>query len=109
MTHFFGYSQNLLKLDGKSKIELKIETFQIAPNPFTDNFTIYTDNIKETFQGEVMLINFLGQVVYQKQMTFDKDSSITYVNGFENLIPGIYNLIVKKDNEVMMYEFLVKS
>ena len=102
-------NQNLLKLEGESKIELKVETFQIAPNPFTDNFTIYTDNIKETFQGEVMLINFLGQVVYQKQMTFDKDSSITYVNGFENLIPGIYNLVVMKNKEMVMYEFLVKS
>ncbi len=102
-------NQNVLKLDGKSKIELKIETFRIAPNPFQDNFTIYADNIKETFQGEVMLINFLGQVVYEKRMTFDKDSSITYVNGFENLIPGIYNLVVMKNNEMVMYEFLVKS
>ena len=105
-------NSNSLKLE--DKLNKKItkndkETFQVIPNPFNNHFIIKGDFVKETFQGEVMLINFLGQVVYQKQMTCDKDSSITYVNGFENLIPGVYNLVVMKNNEVIMYEFLVKS
>ncbi len=99
------------RFEGTSKHQnekIYVENFKIAPNPFTDNFTIYANNINETFQGEVNLINFLGQTVYQKKTTFDKDNSITYIGGFDHLLPGIYSLTVQRDNEIVMYEILVK-
>ncbi|WP_313578710.1 zinc-dependent metalloprotease [Chishuiella sp.] len=75
----------------------------IYPNP--SNGIINISYSEDFIQGEISIVNILGQVVYSKQLTTDKFQTIN----LSNLTNGVYIVTVIFDGEITTKKIIIKK
>jgi len=83
-------------------------TIQVAPNPFTSQFSIQYQSSKSC-KISIRLFNMSGQLQASKMATITKGFNSISVTGVAELSKGIYLLQVMNDNEVIATQKIVKN
>jgi uncharacterized delta-60 repeat protein len=83
--------------------ELEIE---IAPNPFQNAITLNWKGSDKIMNGELYLVNMLGQKVFSRTVIFKKGNNKVEV---PNLVSGNYILIVTADNGKNLFRKITKQ
>jgi hypothetical protein len=64
-------------------------SWNVYPNPVTDNLKIRFDKKTKKYAGKISLFNILGKTVLEKNIAADENELVINVTGFK---PGIYFL-----------------
>jgi hypothetical protein len=70
----------------------KTSSFSIFPNPNNGIFSLKVEN--EIKNGEIVLINSLGQEVYRQRIFYGENTILTY-----ELAQGLYTYIILQNKE----------
>lgn len=78
----------------------------IAPNP-TSNVLWVNINSKQVFNGKIRVLDMLGRIVEERQLTMDRDNLLSF--DVKNYTEGVYLLQVLNENMLMYSEKFVKE
>ncbi len=78
-----------LNLDSKS-------SFDIFPNPFTNNFTV-SFSAPKTSNATLRVQNSTGHLVYSKQVMVTKGNNSVVVNNLPIMAPGVYYVTIQNE------------
>ena len=92
-------------LGGIQDNDNKSRSVKIYPNPSNGRFTIEPNNIHFKY-GSVQVVDMMGKLVYKQDMDGNEDKLFVDLQGKP---PGLYNIIVQTDNDVMTYKVSVEK
>jgi len=80
----------------------------VHPNPFVSNIDITASSVEVPFAGQVVLLDNLGREVIKRAFAFEAGYNTINIDGLEDLLAGVYIVLIKKDGEVYTAQKVVK-
>ena len=84
-------------------IEASIEKLQVFPNPTSDFVDIYL-TFTERQQGQILILNKMGQQVWQQNFS---DKTVNLAIAVNDWSGGVYYMVVQTDKGIKTEEIVV--
>jgi len=82
--------------------------FDLFPNPFNNKVEMVLGDVEEKFIGELIITDYLGRVVREETLNVQKGENKFTFSEMQNLNPGVYVVLIKKDGLVYASKNMVR-